>query len=152
MKPSDLQRLWQERRDSLRKIADGLNEAELGARASPGTMSVAEHILHVLSAEKTAIEAFTTTPGIWEWRTGIDAQSYPGKAGVVAAIEQQSAKAKQYFAGLTEDKLAERVRLPWGSEPTLEGFWVQWFLHEAHHCGSAVSALRACGTQPPEIW
>jgi uncharacterized damage-inducible protein DinB len=136
----------------MRKLAEGLADGNEGCRAAPGTMSVAEHILHVLSAEKTAIDAMTVTPGKWEWRTGIDVERYPGRAGLLAAIEEQTSAATAYFAGLTAAKLAETVKLPWGSEPSVEVFWVQWFGHDAHHCGSAVSCLRACGVQPPNVW
>jgi len=152
MKPSELRQLWQDRRDTMRKLAGGLAEGNEQCRAAPGTMSVAEHILHALSAEKTAIDAITVTPGKWEWHTGIDAEHYPGLTGLRAAIDKQSAAAAEYFAGLSEDALAARVKLPWGPEPSVEVFWVQWFEHDAHHSGSAVSSLRACGIQPPNIW
>lgn len=152
MNVSELRNLWEGRRANLRKLAEGIPEGKEGCRAAPGVMSLADHVLHVLSAEKTAIDALMVTPGVWEWRTGIDSASYPKREDILSVLDARTAKGREYFDKLTDDKLAEKVKLPWGDEPTLEAFWVQWFMHDAHHAGSIVATMRAEGIEPPNIW
>lgn len=152
MKVSELRNLWEGRRASLRKLAEGVPEGREDCRAAPGVMSIGDHILHVLSAEKTAIDALTTTPGVWEWRTGIDSSTYPKREDILAILDKQTARGREYFDKLTDVQLADKVKLPWGDEPTLEGFWVQWFTHDSHHAGSIVATMRAEGIEPPNIW
>ncbi len=152
MKVSELRSLWEGRRASLRKLAEGVPEGREDCRAAPGVMSLADHILHVLSAEKTAIDALTTTTGVWEWQTGIDSAAYPERKDILSILDAQTARGREYFAKLTDEELAARVKLPWGDEPSLEGFWVQWFMHDSHHVGSIVATMRAGGIEPPNLW
>ncbi|MDQ7793761.1 MAG: DinB family protein [bacterium] len=152
MKPAELRRLWEDRRAGLRKLAEAVPEGCEDQRAGPGTFSITAHILHLLSAEKTALDALTVTPGKWEWRTGIDSEHYPRRGDVLAILDEQTARARNYFGALTEEQMAATVKLPWGVEPTIEVLWVMWLTHDAHHCGSIVASMRAGGIEPPEIW
>ena len=152
MKPDELRGLWEDRRTVLRKLAEGLPDGREGYAPVPEAMSLAGHILHVVSAEKTAVDALTVTPGKWEWHTGIDPTHFPQREDILSAMDRQSAVTRAYLDGLTPEKLAAKVKLPWGSEPTVEVFWVQWLTHDAHHCGSVVAGMRAGGMVPPNIW
>jgi len=152
MKVAELRQMWESRRASLRKLVQGFPEGREDCAAAPGVMSIGDHVLHVLSAEKTALDALTVTPGVWTWGTGIDSAHYPKRDDIVRALDEQTAKGRDYFAKLSEEQLADTVKLPWGEEYSLEGFWVRWMAHDAHHIGSIVSAMRAGGIEPPNIW
>jgi uncharacterized damage-inducible protein DinB len=152
VKTTELVRIWEERRANLRKLAEGIPEGREGYAIAPGLMSLGGHVLHILSAEKTAVDALTVTPGKWVWETGIDPVHYPSRQDIFAALERQSAETRKYLQSLSDARLAEQIKLPWGGEMTVEVFWVHWMTHDAHHCGSLVATMRAGGIEPPNIW
>jgi len=144
--------IWEGRQAALRKLAEGIPEGQEGCRAAPGTMSLAEQVLHVISSEKTLRDVLTVTPGKWEWQTGIDAEHYPKRGDLLEVMDRESAETRNYLGSLTDGDLKTTVKPPWGGENTLEVMWVEWFTHDAHHCGSIVSTMRAGGIEPPNIW
>lgn len=152
VKVTELRKEWEGRRATLRKLVEGIPEGREDYCPAPGVMSLAGHALHILSAEKTAIDAMTVTPGKWEWATGIDAAHYPKREDVLGVLDRQSEVTRAYFDSLTDDMLTSPIKLPWGAEPTVEVFWLQWLTHDAHHCGNIITTMRAGGIEPPNVW
>ena len=144
--------MWEERRAILRKLAESIPEGKESFAVAPGVMSLAGHILHVLSAEKTALDALTVTPGKWDFKTEINPENYPRREDVLRVLDEQTVRAREYFDALTEEKMAEMVKLPWNKEYTIEVLWLEWMVHDAHHCGSFLTTMRAAGLKPPNIW
>ncbi len=114
-------------------------------------MSLGAQVLHVASADKTAVDALTVTPGKWEWRTGVDAEHYPAVQDILAVLDEQSAKTRAYLASLGDAGVTAKIKAPW-AEMTTEQFFVDWMIHEAHHRGNLVTSLRVAGVTPPNIW
>jgi len=152
MQPSELRSLWERRRATLRRLIEGIPEGHEAICAAPGAMPLVDHALHILSSEKTAVDALTVTPGQWQWETGIDSKHYPTQEAALRVLEEQTARTAEYFANLTPEKMVETIKLPWGEEPTVEAFWVGWLTHDAHHCGSMIATMRAGGIEPPGVW
>ncbi|RJQ08138.1 MAG: DinB family protein [Bacillota bacterium] len=144
--------LWEGTRASTRKLAEAIPAGKEGFRPAEGAMPMAAHVLHIASADKTAIDAFTVTPGQWEWNTGIDLEHYPTVKDVVAILDQQTEATRKYLTGLKDVDLARKIKLPWGDQWTLEQFWAEWLIHEAHHRGSLITSLRVAGVEPPKVY
>ncbi len=152
MSQKDVLRRWEESRQGLRKLAEGIPEGKEGFRPAPETMSLGELVLHCVSAEKTAVDALTGAAPKWEWNQGLDLAHYPTKKDILGALDRQTAATKRYLEGLSDADLAKKVKLPWGAEMTLDDFWHEWMFHEVHHRGNLVTGLRVAGVTPPNIW
>jgi uncharacterized damage-inducible protein DinB len=151
MDAKTLVRRWESARTATRRLAEAVPPGKEDFRPAEGTMSVAEMLLHLVSCEKTAIAALTTTPGVWEWNTGVDVEHYPEIGGIVEVMDRQTEAARSYLSGLTEADLAGTVKAPWG-EFSVDDFWYEWILHEVHHRGSIITALRMMGIAPPNLY
>lgn len=136
----------------MRKLAEAIPEGREGFRPAEGTMSVGEVILHVISGEKTAVDAFTVTPGVWQWETGLDIGHYPSTGAIIEAMDRQTEATRRYFCTLTGVDLEKAVKTPWGSELILGDLWYEWTVHEIHHRGSVITALRMMGIAPPDLY
>ncbi|MDP2873534.1 MAG: DinB family protein [Bacillota bacterium] len=145
-------RRWESSRAAMRKLAHAVPQGKEGFRPAEGSMSVGEMILHVLSGEKTAVDAFTVTPGVWEWQTGLDIEHYPTIGSIIEAMDRQTGATRAHFLTLSDADLAQTVKLPWGAEWTLDDLWYEWTVHEIHHRGSIITALRMIGTAPPNLY
>jgi uncharacterized damage-inducible protein DinB len=152
MKDQDLRRRWERSREALRAIAAGIPPGQEDFRPAPGTMSLGEHALHAASAERTARQALTTTPGQWEWQIGIDLKHYPEIDSILAVLDAETELTRAYMGNLGPPDLARLVKTPWGAEITIEDLWYEWILHEVHHRGNLVTSLRVLGVTPPSIW
>lgn len=142
---------WDDVSSSMRKLAVAIPPGKEGFRPAPGAMALAEQVLQCASAERTAIDAFTVTPGEWVWNKGYNLDNYPTIEAVLELYDRQREATRRYLEGLDEAKLAEVVRLPWGPEWTIEHLWWEWIVHQAHHRGSLVVGLRVAGVEPPDI-
>jgi uncharacterized damage-inducible protein DinB len=145
-------RRWEDIRATTRKLAEAIPPGREGYRPVEGVMPLGEHFLHVVSSEKTAVDAFTDTPGQWEWKTGVDLEHYPTGADILRALDEQSEKTRAYFSGLKDADLVQKVKLPWGDEWTLDEMWYVWLFHEVHHRGSVITTMRVAGITPPRVY
>ncbi len=148
----DLLRRWEETRKATRALAAGIPAGKESHRPAPEVMPLGAMVLHVASAEKTGRDAQTVTPGTWEWKTGIDLEHYPKIADILAVLDRETETTRKFLAGLSDKDLAAKLKLPWGSESTVEDFWLDWILHEVHHRGGLIVGLRVAGVTPPNIW
>lgn len=142
---------WEQSRAAFRKLAEAIPAGKEGFRPTPETMSLVELVLHVASAEKTAVDALTVTPGQWHWDTGLDAKHYPTIDKALAALDHQTEETRRYLAGLTDDDLASKVKAPW-AETTVEDLFYEWIIHEVHHRGNLITTLRLAGIKPPSVY
>lgn len=142
---------WEQSRAAFRKLAEGIPPGKEGFRPTPETMSLVELVLHVASAEKTAVDALTVTPGQWNWETDLDPKNYPTIDKALAALDRQTEATRRYLAGLADDDLATAVKAPW-AEVTVEGLFYDWIIHEVHHRGNLITVLRSAGIKPPSVY
>jgi len=152
MRTKDLVRRWESGRQALRTIAAGIPSGREGFCPAPETMSLGELVLHAVSAEKTARDALTVTPGQWEWKTGINLERYSKIADILAVLDAETEMTRKYLTGLSDADLAQTIKTPWGAEMTIEDLWYEWLGHEIHHRGNLVTGLRVLGVAPPSIW
>ncbi|HEY3313696.1 MAG TPA: DinB family protein [Bacillota bacterium] len=142
---------WEQSRAAFRKLAEGIPPGKEGFRPTPETMSLVELVLHVASAEKTAVDALTVMPGQWKWETGLDAKHYPTIDQALDALDRQSGETRKYLAALSDDDVASRVRTPW-AETTIEDLFYDWIIHEVHHRGNLITTLRLAGVKPASVY
>ncbi len=151
MTSKELLHEWEQCRAGLRKLAEAIPPGKESLAPVPGAMSLGDHVLHIASSDKTAADALTTTPGKWDWDTGLDTKRYPKLQDILTVLDEQSARIRAYLSSLTDAALASKIKTPWG-ETTVELFFFSWITHEAHHRGSLVTSLRVAGVTPPNIW
>jgi uncharacterized damage-inducible protein DinB len=136
----------------MRKLAEAVPAGQESFRPAEGTMSIGEAFLHVISGEKTAVDAFTATPGVWQWDTGLDIGHFPTMEKVIGAMDRQTEATRQYLSTLTDADLGTVIKMPWGAEMSIDDIWHEWTVHEIHHRGSIITALRILGVTPPNLY
>ena len=152
MEVTTLVRRWEDVRAATRKLAEAIPPGKESFRPAEGAMPLGEHILHVVSGEKTVVDAHTTTPGVWEWKLGVDIEHYPTVRDILQVLDEQTERTRDYFSSLCDADLTTKVKLPWGDEWTLDELWHVWLIHEAHHRGNVITTLRVAGVEPPAIY
>lgn len=143
---------WESCRADTRKVAAAIPEGREDFSPAPGAMSLGAHILHVISAERTALNALTATPGKWEWDTGIDLKHYPKIKDILGILDEESVGFRKYLAGLKPADLDKVAGMPWAPKETVGDLWLDWIIHETHHRANVITSMRVAGITPPNIW
>lgn len=143
--------IWRPAR-ALTRAAAAAMPPEHGAFAPwPGAMTFSELILHILTAEKTLVEAIKARDGQFHWDQGLTAAAYPDLPAVQRALAELSDAHEAFFASLSDADFAAPLVAPWGTFP-LWRFVEEWARHEAHHRGQMYVYLRLCGIKPPDYY
>jgi uncharacterized damage-inducible protein DinB len=90
-----------------------------------------------------------------------EVESFPALADVRAWAEPYYLEVQAFLATVTQERLAEEVRLPWADEmtaggrppfaPTLGETMFQVTSHSTYHRGQVNARLRELGTEPPLV-
>ncbi len=152
MDAKTLLEMWDGNRKAFRQVVAGIPKGKENFEPGPGSMSLAALALHVVSADKTAVDALSGKTAKWEWDTGVNPSKYATVDGILGVLDAQTEETRKFIAGLGDAGIAKTAALPWGGSWTMERFWLEWILHETHHRGNLITGLRAAGVTPPNIW
>lgn len=141
--------IWRPARDLTRQVAAAMPPEHGSFAPWPGAMTFAELILHILSAEKTLVEAIKARNGQFIWDQGLSTASFPDLPAVMQLLTDLTAAHDAFFASLSDADYATPLVAPWGTFP-LWHFVEEWARHEAHHRGQMYVYMRLCGVQPPD--
>jgi uncharacterized damage-inducible protein DinB len=131
-------------RNYTSEVLAAMPEAGAGFRPAPGLRSFADLARHVISAERTLLQALRE--GVWVWDQGVTEEAWPTLASVRDLLDRTTGEGLALYR--SEDPGRPLVA-SWGTFP-LRHFLFEWLVHEAHHRGQMVTYLRLSGVRPPE--
>jgi uncharacterized damage-inducible protein DinB len=140
-------------------IADDIGEQHYGFRAAPDVRTVGQTLVHISMAPKFQEMIHG------ERRTGMEGIDFPKlfatmsaeeqkprkKAEVIALLREEGERFAKWLDGLSDDFLAERVKLMPGMTPTSKTRFEMLLgvkEHEMHHRGQLMLVERIIGVVP----
>jgi uncharacterized damage-inducible protein DinB len=142
-----LANLRSERRLTRETIA-AMTDGDVNFRPTPEQMSFGGQALHIISCQKTLLDALQGKG--WNWKTGIDSQAYPTQEAILAKFDEVTEEELAYYGGLDPELFGRLVSTPWGEPEPLLQLVYSFLAHEAHHRGQMVAYLRLKGMTPPK--
>ncbi|HYG57968.1 MAG TPA: DinB family protein [Symbiobacteriaceae bacterium] len=147
MKEIWLQSLSSERRLTRETIA-AMKDGDVQFKPTEEQMPFGLQALHIVSCQKTLVEAFRTNE--WHWEQGYDLVKFPTLEAILTAFDQGQAAETGYYESLEPEEFGRIIKTPWGSsEPVIQMLY-SFLAHEAHHRGQMVTYLRLKGMVPPQ--
>ncbi|HUF11559.1 MAG TPA: DinB family protein [Longimicrobiales bacterium] len=138
-------------------IGEDIPESELGFRATPGTRSVAETLVHIAwlgSSDRLiheelrldSLEGFDF-PALLE-RSALEEKRSRSKAEILELLRTEGDRSASWVEQLPEPFLAERVRLPGGGSVSRFEMLVATKEHELQHRAQLTVMERMIGLVP----
>ena len=141
-------------------IAEDIPDDKYGFKAAPEARSVAQLLAHVALADTFhhqihAVERRATLEGFdfpsLLQRLGAEEKKPRTKEQILELLRNNGEKWAQWLEGLSDDFLAERVRMPPGSTPAAKSRFEMILSvkeHEMHHRGQLMLIERMLGIVP----
>jgi uncharacterized damage-inducible protein DinB len=141
-------------------MAGDIPEDMYGYRATPGTRSIAETLVHIAwlwssdrilheEARIQTVEGFDF-PGLLKQSEGEEKKPRT-KAEIIDFLTKEGEKFASFLEGLPESFLAERVAMPPGADPATKSRFEMLLSpkeHEMHHRGQLMVIQRMVGVVP----
>jgi uncharacterized damage-inducible protein DinB len=141
------------------RIAEDIPESAYDFQASSDTRTVRRLLTHVAFVPTFALEFHPKRmidikdvdfPALLQ-RLGAEEMGSRSKSEIVALLKSQGEMFASYLESLTDDVLAERVRMPPGAEPTTKSRFEMLLSpkeHEMHHRAQLMLIQRMLGLVP----
>jgi len=142
-----LANLKSERRITRETIA-AMVDGDLHYRPTPEQMTFGGQALHLISAQKTLLEALQGKE--WKWDQGMDLERFPTMEAVLQQFDEVMALELAFYGGLEPEQYDRAVKTPWGAPEPFVQLLYGFLAHEAHHRGQMVTYLRLKGMQPAQ--
>ena len=147
-------------RKNTLKIAEEIPESQYGFKAAPDVKSVGELLTHIAlghrfqqqihaTERRQTLEGFDF-PGLMQ-RLGAEQQKPRSKAEILDLLKREGEAWASWVEGLSEDFLAEPVRMPAGAQPASKSRFEMILStkeHEMHHRGQLMTIERLIGIVP----
>jgi uncharacterized damage-inducible protein DinB len=146
-------------RNNTIQAAEDIPESQYDFRAAPGCRSVAETLAHIAvihwvqqdmqsaGVEDLAKVNFAALLG----KAGAEESKPRSKAELVAFLKSEGERFATYLEGLSDDFLAQQVKMPPGADPATKSR-LEMLLspkeHEMHHRGQLMIIQRMLGLTP----
>lgn len=141
-------------------IAEEIDEKHYGFRATPGTRTVAQSLIHVALSPRfqeqiQSVERRSTLEGFdfptFFGRITAEEQEPRNKAQIISLLGEEGDRFAKWMEGLTDSFLSERVSMPRGMTPASKTRF-EMILgvkeHEMHHRGQLMLIERMIGMVP----
>ena len=145
-------------RNNTIEMAKEIPEEKYDFRASPDTRTIRETLVHIAIGTTFSNHVHrnrvsdTTTINFQELMAGIEAEQAKKrtKAEVIAFLQADGDSFASYLEGLTDEFLAEEVKMPGGEPPVKTRFEMLLAVkeHEMHHRGQLMLMQRMIGLVP----
>lgn len=150
MKPSDLFAHWRQIRAGLIETIDKFDEEELGYVPLPGSLSVAEIMLHIADAEEGWFR-YVVSREHTQWPAYFTPENYPDRAAIKEALSEVHQKTEAFLDSLTEADLNKAIETPWGASMALGTIFWHVVEHEVHHRGELSLILGMLGKEGLDV-
>jgi uncharacterized damage-inducible protein DinB len=141
-----LQNLKGERRVTRDTIA-AMTDGDVLYRPTEEQMCFGAQALHIVSCNKTLLDAFAGKG--FNWEQGMTLENYPTLEAILHQFDAVMAEELAYFEGLEPEQYDQVIQTPWGNEEHMVQMLYSFLAHETHHRGQMVTYLRLKGMQPP---
>lgn len=145
MKEIWLHSLRHERRITRETIA-AMTDGDMQFKPTEGQMPFGQQALHIVSCQKTLVDAFKT--GEWNWEQGFDLAKFPTREAILETFDKGTEAEMAYFESLEPEEFGRIIKTPWGSSEPMAQLCISFLAHEGHHRGQMVTYLRLKGMQP----
>lgn len=141
-----LANLKNERRITRETIA-AMTDGDILFTPTAEQMSFGAQALHLVSCEKTLLDALRGKD--WVWEQGINLEKFTTLEAILQKFDEVTAEQIAYFEGLEPEQYDRTIQTPWGAQEHMVQLLYSWIAHEGHHRGQMVTYLRLKGMQPP---
>lgn len=145
---SEALRIWRASRALTTKVAAAMPASQADFAPWAGAMTFSGLIRHILSAEKTLVQAIKSRSGEFLWEQGLAAPPPDDLDEVRQLLTTLTVEHDAFFASLSDAAYAADMSAPWATRPVWT-FLEEWIRHECHHRGQMYVYLRLCGVTPP---
>jgi uncharacterized damage-inducible protein DinB len=136
-------------REMTARTVATMPETELASKLVVGSRSFAEIVLHIMQAEHmfcNILEGAQQEPP-----RPYTTEAYPTREALVDGLREQGEVTSRRVTALSEARLAEVIRAPFGVEMPGEAWLLLLASHESEHRGNLVMLAKMSGVKPPDI-
>ncbi|HWI60536.1 MAG TPA: DinB family protein [Symbiobacteriaceae bacterium] len=134
-------------RKMTREAVANMTDGDLQFKPTEGQMTFGEQALHLISAQKTLVDAFQGKD--WVWDQGYTLANFPTLDAVLKVFDEVTAFEVAFYEELQPEQYDRMIQTPWGTPEPMVKLMYSFLTHEAHHRGQMVTYLRLKGMQPP---